>query len=69
MLHTDRDDIETRPSELLGERAPTCGVGVHAELAERAVALVHGGDTSGRDFARRWYLAMALRGLGRGLSG
>jgi tetratricopeptide (TPR) repeat protein len=67
LLHTDRDELEAR-SYVLAGRTPPCGVGVHAELAERAVALVPA-DAQSRDFTRRWYLAMALRSLGGGCLG
>jgi hypothetical protein len=63
MLHTDRDEMERRPVLITGERAPTCGPPVQAQLAESALLLLLG-DEDGREFARRWYLAMALRSLG-----
>jgi tetratricopeptide (TPR) repeat protein len=44
---------------------PPCGIRTHAELADRAAALLQE-DASGRDFVRRASLAMALRDLGRG---
>lgn len=62
MLHTDRDEWERRPTVAAGEQPPPCGTRLHAEVAERAVVLLMG-DPEGRDFARRWHLAMALRGL------
>jgi tetratricopeptide (TPR) repeat protein len=62
MLHTDRDEVEGRPAEMTGELSPTCGVRRHASFAERVLAYMQD-DAPGRDFARRWYLAMALRGL------
>ena len=63
MLHTDRDELERRPLDVSGERAPSCGPPVHALFAERALVplLI---DEAGREFARRWYLAMGLRSLG-----
>lgn len=63
MLHTDRDELERRPLRTSGERELTCGPPVQAALAERAVWLLLG-DALGRDFALRWYQAMALRSLG-----
>jgi len=63
MLHTDRDEMDRRPLLITGERAPTCGPPVQAQLAESALSLLLG-DEDGREFARRWYLAMALRSLG-----
>jgi hypothetical protein len=63
MLHTDRDELERRPLQIGGERAPTCGPPTQAWLAERAASLLFG-DAEGREFARRWYVAMALRSLG-----
>ena len=63
MLHTDRDEIDRRPVLITGERAPTCGPPLHAQLAEGALSLLLG-DEEGREFARRWYLATALRSLG-----
>jgi len=63
MLHTDRDEMDRRPILVSGERAPTCGPPVQAGLAEAALGLLLV-DAPGREFARRWYLAMALRSLG-----
>ena len=63
MLHTDRDELDRRPLQLTGERTPTCSPPVQALMAERALALQLA-DPGGPEFARRWYLAMALRGLG-----
>ena len=63
MLHTDRDELERRPLGISGERAPSCGPPVHALFAERALAPLLS-DEAGREFARRWYLAMGLRSLG-----
>ena len=63
MLHTDRDELERRPLGISGEHAPTCGPPVHARFAEGAlVPLLN--EPAGREFARRWYVAMALRSLG-----
>jgi tetratricopeptide (TPR) repeat protein len=55
--------MDRRPLLITGERAPTCGPPVQAQLAETALALLLG-DEEGREFARRWYLAMALRSIG-----
>jgi tetratricopeptide (TPR) repeat protein len=63
MLHTDRDELDRRPLQISGERAPTCGPPLHALLAERALAPLLS-DEAGREFARRWYVAMGLRSLG-----
>jgi tetratricopeptide (TPR) repeat protein len=63
MLHTDRDELERRPLAVSGERAPSCGPPVHALFAERALASMLS-DEAGREFARRWYVAMGLRSLG-----
>jgi tetratricopeptide (TPR) repeat protein len=62
MLHTDRDEMEGRPAEMAGELSPTCGVRRHASFAERVLDYLRD-DAPGRDFSRRWYLAMALRAL------
>ena len=64
MLHTDRDDVERWPVLLVDERGAKCGSGVHAGLAAEIVPLLMG-ELEGREFARRWYLAMALRAHGR----
>jgi len=63
MLHTDFDELERRPLQISGERAPSCGPPVHALFAERALAPLLG-DEAGREFTRRWYLAMGMRSLG-----
>jgi hypothetical protein len=63
MLHTDKDELERRPLAVSGERSPSCGPPVHALFAERALVPLLG-DEAGREFARRWYLAMSLRSLG-----
>ena len=63
MLHTDRDELERRPLQISGERAPSCAPPVHALFAERALAPLLD-QAAGREFARRWYLAMGLRSLG-----
>ena len=63
MLHTDLDELERRPPQISGERAPTCGPPVHALFAERALTPLLSNE-AGRKFARRWYLAMGLRSLG-----
>ena len=63
MLHTDRDALERRPSASAASvESQVCGPRLHMDLAERVAALLIG-DPEGRGFARRWYLAMALRGL------
>jgi tetratricopeptide (TPR) repeat protein len=63
MLHTDLDELERRPLQITGERTPTCGPPVHALFAEGALAPLLGNE-AGREFARRWYVAMGLRSLG-----
>lgn len=63
MVHTDLDELERRPLEVPGERAPSCGPPVQALFAERALASLLR-DEAGREFARRWYVAMGLRSLG-----
>jgi tetratricopeptide (TPR) repeat protein len=63
MLHTDLDELERRPLAVSGERAPSCGPPVHALFAERALGPLLS-EEAGREFARRWYLAMSLRSLG-----
>jgi tetratricopeptide (TPR) repeat protein len=63
MLHTDRDELDRRPLGIGGEAVPTCGPPVHALFAERALGPLLA-DEPGREFARRWYVAMALRSLG-----
>ena len=63
MLHTDRDEFERCPLQISGERAPSCAPPVHALFAERALAPLLD-QAAGREFARRWYLAMGLRSLG-----
>lgn len=63
MLHTDRDDLERRPSaSAAGLESLVCGPRLHVDVAERVAALLMR-DPEGRDFARRWYQAMALRAL------
>jgi tetratricopeptide (TPR) repeat protein len=61
MLHIDRDELERRPV-VATEQAPTCGNETHALLAERVVALLLD-HAPGREFARRFYLALTLRGF------
>jgi tetratricopeptide (TPR) repeat protein len=56
MLHTDLDATERSAAEV----APVCGDGDHASVAE-ALALTVVVETGGGDFARRWYLGMAIR--------
>jgi tetratricopeptide (TPR) repeat protein len=59
MLHTDRHDLERRP--LIGaEGEPLCGSRLHDRLAEHAVQQLLK-QPEGRDFARRWYLAMSYQ--------
>ena len=60
MLHTDRDDVERRLQPPGDEGEPVCGGGPHAEYAHRAAILLFE-KPDGRDFGRRWLLAMALR--------
>jgi tetratricopeptide (TPR) repeat protein len=62
MLHTDREALERSPPPGT-ERAPDCGDQVHTALAEQIVVLLFT-DADGREFARRWYLAVALRDFG-----
>ena len=63
MLHTDRDDLERGLSASVASvKSQVCGPRLHMDLAERVAALLIG-HPEGRGFARRWYLAMALRGL------
>jgi len=63
MLHTDKDELDRRPLATSGDYTPTCGPPVHALFAERALGGLLA-DAQGREFARRWYVAMALRSLG-----
>jgi tetratricopeptide (TPR) repeat protein len=63
MLHTDLDELDRRPLQISGERAPSCAPPVHALFAERALAPLLS-NVAGREFARRWYVAMGLRSLG-----
>jgi hypothetical protein len=60
MLHTDKDELDRRPLATSGDYTPTCGPPVHALFAERALGGLLA-DAQGREFARRWYVAMALR--------
>jgi tetratricopeptide (TPR) repeat protein len=60
MLHTDRDDVERRLLPPGDEGEPVCGDGAHAEYARKAAVLLFE-RPDGRDFGRRWLLAMALR--------
>lgn len=64
MLHTDREEVEQERVLLLDESGAKCGSGVHAGLAAEIAPLLMG-RAEGRDFARRWYLAMTLRAHGR----
>jgi tetratricopeptide (TPR) repeat protein len=62
LLHTDREALERTPAPG-AEHAPACREQVHTALAERIAGLLFA-DPEGREFARRWYLAVALRDLG-----
>jgi tetratricopeptide (TPR) repeat protein len=57
MLHTDREAFEREGYS--SEQAPSCWSGEHAPVAEALVSVLFA-DAPGRDFARRWYLAMAV---------
>ena len=61
MLHTDRDAVERGTSASSAE-PPRCGTRTHMELALGAATLLVG-DPKGREFSRRWTVAMALRAL------
>jgi tetratricopeptide (TPR) repeat protein len=56
MLHTDRDAFERE--ERGDEQLASCGIGDHGAAAE-ALVLVLLADDTGREFARRWYRAVA----------
>jgi tetratricopeptide (TPR) repeat protein len=62
MLHVDRDAFERRPSPV-SEQAPVCGTDVHLAYAERVATLLFA-EAEGREFARRFYLAVMLREFG-----
>jgi tetratricopeptide (TPR) repeat protein len=62
MLHTDRDVLE-RAQPYGAEIARACGLEMHGALAESLAVLLLA-EYGGGQFARRWYLAMALRSQG-----
>lgn len=64
MLHTDRASFERGALSGSEQIALECRDGVHAAVAEQVAALLLG-ETKGRIFAERWYLAMALRAEGK----
>lgn len=60
MLHVDRAQLEWDTLHPGDDASPECGGGPHKAMAERLAQLAFG-QPEGRDFARRWYLAMTVR--------